>query len=67
MFKMRIEAYGASYHVELKKRDFETQRLSNEENTKDVQQFMKALVSAHETIKIFIGGSCDIGFFCSNM
>ena len=28
---------------------------------------MKALASAHETIKMFIGGSCDIGFLCSNM
>ena len=28
---------------------------------------MKALASAHETINMFIGGSCDIGFLYSNM
>ena len=45
---MRIEAYGASYHMELKNEDFETQRASYEENTKVVPQFMKALGRAHE-------------------
>ena len=33
---MRIEAYGASYHMEFKNEDFQTQRASYEENTKVV-------------------------------
>ena len=64
---MRIEAYGASYHMELRNLDFETQSWSNEENTKVVPQLRKAFVSAHETIKMFIGGSCHIGFLCLNI
>ena len=64
---MQIEAYGASYHMELKKGHFETQSWSYEENTKVVPQLRKALASAHETIKMFIGGSSEIRFLCSNM
>ena len=67
MFKHAFEAYGASYHIVFKNKDFETQSGSYEENTNVVPQLRKALESAHETIKMFIGGSCDIGFLCSNM
>ena len=46
---MRIEAYGASYHMEFKNKDFETQRWSYEENTKVVPQLRKALASVHDS------------------
>ena len=45
---MRMEAYGASYHIEFKNKDFETQWASYEGNTKVVPQFMTALGRAHE-------------------
>ena len=45
---MRIEAYGASYHMEFKNSDFETQRASYEENTNVLRQFVKAHTRAHE-------------------
>ena len=64
---MRIDAYGASYHMEFRNQDFENKRWSYEENIKVVPQLRKALASKQETIKMFIGGSCDIGCLCSNM
>ena len=64
---MRIEAYGSSYHMEFQNWDSETERASYKENTKVVPQFMKALGRAHELLKMFIGGSCEIRILCSNM
>ena len=40
---MRTVAYAASYHMEFKNQDFETQTLSYEENTKAMPQLRKAL------------------------
>ena len=45
---MGIQAYGASYHMEIKNKDFETERASYEDNTKVVPQFMKELARAHK-------------------
>ena len=45
---MRIEAYGASYHMIFSNYDFETETASYDENTKVVPQFMKAHTRAHE-------------------
>ena len=63
----RIETLRASYYMEFKNQDLKTQRWSNEENTKVVRQLMKAHRRAHESIKMFIGGSCDIGILCSTI
>ena len=57
---MRIEAFRVSYHVEFTSKDFEIKRVSYEENTKVLRQFMKPHTNAHE------GVSSDIRFFCSN-
>ena len=45
---IRIEAYGASNHMQLKNLDLETERASYEVNTKVVPELRKALARAHE-------------------
>ena len=45
---IRLEAYGASYHMEFKKNYFETQRVSYEKKTKLMPQLRKALARARE-------------------
>ena len=52
--------------MELKNQDLETMRWSYEENSKVVRQLMKAHTRAHESIKMFISGLCNIGILCSN-
>ena len=53
--------------MEFKNKDFETQKLRYDENTKVVLQLRKAHTRARESIKMFKAGSCDVRFFCLNM
>ena len=45
---MRMNSYGASYYIDFKNEDFQTQRASYEENTRVVPQLTKALARAQE-------------------
>ena len=46
--QMQINSYVASYYIDFKNDDFETQRASYEENTRVNPQLRKALARAHE-------------------